>query len=210
MTRNDRPWKISGSRSTFCRGRDLRNVPATTESEELLVERARAGDREAFGRLASVHAPRLAGFAARRLGDPGEAADVTQAALARALEAIATLREPAAFRGWLYEIALNECRRHRLGRGRLRAAYERWRSWRETFGRGRAEPIDDDEAALVRRALVLLPERQRLAVELRVVEGLTGEEAARALGCTVGTIKANLHHGLARLRSEIERGRKGP
>jgi len=178
----------------------------TTEGEEALVVRARVGDRTAFGELASLYSRPLAAFASRRLGDPAEGADVAQAALARALEGLSGLREAGAFRGWLYEIALNECRRRRRGLGRLRAAYDRWRDRRQAEERGRPEKLAADEAAVVLAALARLPERQRLAVELRVVEGLTGEEAARALGCTVGTIKANLHHGLERLRAEIEPG----
>lgn len=167
------------------------------ESEAALVARARGGDRAAFGALAARHSKALAAFAARRLGDPVEANDVAQATLVRALESLDTLREPARFRGWLWGIALNECRQRQRALARLARALERWREGRPAS----ALPFELGED--VRQALAALPERQRLAVELRVFDGLSCEDAATALGVTAGTIKANFHHALVKLRGRL-------
>jgi RNA polymerase sigma-70 factor (sigma-E family) len=51
--------------------------------------------------------------------------------------------------------------------------------------------------------LGLLPARQRAAVVLRVIEGLSESEAATAMGCSVGTAKSNLSRGLAKLRAAM-------
>lgn len=170
----------------------------SAETDEAIAARARAGDRAAFGELAARFAAPLAAFARRRLRDGEEATDVAQATLVRALETIGGLRDPRAVRGWLYGIALNECRRRRRGLARLDAALRAWLDRRSS-----REPVELDEMDVARAELARLPEKQRLAVELRILEGLSGEEAALALGCAEGTVKANLHHGLAKLRERL-------
>ena len=172
----------------------------TAPDEKLLVERAQGGDRIAFGTLASRHEVALVAFAARRLGDGGEARDAVQAVLARALEHVGELEDRGAFRGWLYAITLNECTRRRRGMARLRTALGRLR---ELVAARAQASIGADEAELVRAAVRTLPEKQRLAVELRIWDGLSCEETALALGCTEGTIKANFHHALAKLRGRL-------
>ena len=63
------------------------------------------------------------------------------------------------------------------------------------------DPTDvvDDRDHLI-RLLRALPPRQRTAIVLRYWEDLSGEDAARAMGCTPGTVKAAASRGLARLR----------
>lgn len=64
--------------------------------------------------------------------------------------------------------------------------------------------IDRDLAAYAHRALQTLPIRQRTAVILRAVRDLPYEEVARMMGITVGAAKANVHHGLKKLRVALE------
>jgi len=175
-------------------------VIVTGTDEATVVERARRGDRAAFGLLAERHEGALVAFATRRLDSSAEAADAVQAALVRALERLGDLDEPAAFRGWLYAITLNECRKRRRGVARLRAALERLAG---LVIASEPDPLPDDEAAVVRAAVQALPEKQRLAVELRAWEGLSAAEAARVLGCSEGTVKANFHHALEKLRRTL-------
>ena len=183
-------------------------IDLKADAERLLVERARAGDRTAFGALVERYSVPLAAFA-RRWVDRGEAQDaahdVVQTTFAQALSSIPALHDACAFRGWLYGIALNECRRRRRSAGRLRRALAGLTD--VLLGRGPvlpAEPADPEEAEAVRTAVARLPERQRATVELRMWEGLSCAEAAVALGCTEGTIKANFHHALKKLRVDLE------
>jgi RNA polymerase sigma-70 factor (ECF subfamily) len=172
----------------------------TGTDERSLVDKARAGDRAAFAALAERHEAALALFAARQLERRGDAADVVQASLARALEHLGDLEDRSAFRGWLYAIALNECRRRRRGLLRLKAALSRLGELVSARG---GPSLEADDAEAVRAAVRGLPERQRLAVELRIWDGLSCEEAARALGVAEGTVKANFHHALAKLRERL-------
>lgn len=171
-------------------------------AERSLVERARTGDRTAFGALAEQYAQPLAAFARRWVGSTDEAHDAAQAAIAQALAGIDRLEDPAAFRGWLYGIALNECRKRHRRAGRLARALA---GLREVLVGRSSEPGEEAvDAGRVRAAVARLPEKQRVTVELRIWEGLSCAEAAVALGCTEGTVKANFHHALKKLRDELE------
>lgn len=75
----------------------------------------------------------------------------------------------------------------------------------------RVTPLPDHADAHASQAaleelLALLPTRQRAAVVLRVVEGLSEAEAAAALCCASGTVASNLSRGLARLRAHLPQG----
>jgi RNA polymerase sigma factor (sigma-70 family) len=92
-----------------------------------LVERARAGSREAFDRLAERHRPMAFRLAQRLTGNEEAARDLTQEALIQAFLSLERLRDPRRFRAWLYGIVVNVCRAH------LRAARS-VQSWEELAG----------------------------------------------------------------------------
>jgi RNA polymerase sigma-70 factor (ECF subfamily) len=167
-----------------------------------------------FERLVVAYQDRLYAFALRLTGSPPDAEEIAQDAFVRAYRALG--RYPAAqvrtlaLRPWLYQITLNVVRNHR----RVRRA--------STVPLGR--PGDDDagldlrdaegdrpEAVLERREtrrdlaalLLTLPERYRVSVVLRHVEGLGYAELATLLGHPVGTVKSDVHRGTRLLREAL-------
>ena len=84
-----------------------------------LVARACAGEVEAFGRLVDRHYDDCTRFARRMLGNRDDAEDALQEAFVHAYRGLRAYRERDAFRGWLYRIVVNECRR---------LAARRWRN----------------------------------------------------------------------------------
>ncbi len=136
----------------------------------------------------------------RMSGDHQEAEDLTQEALIRAYKAlrgydserIRSLRvEP-----WLWTIALN------LGRNHLRAQSRR-PSFVPITDQGVEDPEVIDGATWDRR-LERLNSHQRTAVVLRHVVGMGVGEVAEAMGRPEGTVKSDVHRGLAKLREAIE------
>ena len=155
----------------------------------------------AFPRLVESMGPRLYWGLRRMTGHPQEAEDLTQETFIRAYKAITTYDEQRV-RGlqlspWLWTIALN------LGRNHLRS-----RSRRPTLvemeEHGHDDPDLPDGEAWDRR-LATLSGPQRKAVVLRHVAGLSIREISQATGRAEGTVKADIHRGLSRLREEMER-----
>src|SRR5262245_45605337 len=77
-----------------------------TTSLEFLVEAAQAGDRDAFGELATRFEPMVYAIALRRLGNHSEAQELCQEVLVKAMQKIEQLKVPAAFAGWLRSITV--------------------------------------------------------------------------------------------------------
>jgi RNA polymerase sigma-70 factor (ECF subfamily) len=87
-------------------------VTTERESDQKLVERARAGDRGAFDLLVMKYQRRLIRLLKRMVRDPVEAEDVVQETFIKAYRALRFFRGDAAFYTWLYRIAVNTARNH--------------------------------------------------------------------------------------------------
>jgi len=137
---------------------------------------------------------RLLGSLVLFCGDRALAEEIAQEALARAIERWDRVGAMASPEAWTYRTAFNVARSWASRRRTERRAYER--------AAGRAHPpLPDDTAAVaVRAAVAALPPRQRAAVVARFYAGLTVAEAAQALGCAEGTVKALVHKAILNLR----------
>jgi RNA polymerase sigma-70 factor (ECF subfamily) len=160
-----------------------------------LASRAYAGDSAALDELLAELRPLVVRTARLVVGSGSWAAeDAAQEALLDISRGISKLRDPASVRSWALRIAtrraLKVARRERLLRGRGPRGVE-------------AEPDPDDhtggrEVAL-KQAFDRLPSRLRATAVLRLYAGLSEEETAGALGCSVGAVKSNLHDARERL-----------
>ncbi len=136
----------------------------------------------------------------RMCGDHQEAEDLTQETFIRAYRALEGY-EPERIkainlRPWLWTIAMN------LGRNHLRDRSRR-PTYVEMTEAGREDPEPVDSAAWDRR-LANLSRNQRTAVVLRHVVGMPIAEISETTGRPEGTIKADVHRGLTRLRRAME------
>jgi RNA polymerase sigma-70 factor (ECF subfamily) len=178
-------------------------VTQAQEEDDALVPRARAGDREALDELLARHQAGAYRVALTVLGNEADAQDAAQEGLVRALRGLNGFRGDASFRTWLFAIVANEARS--LVRRRLRRRETPLEA--DVPGHGRA--ADEraalrDEAARAREMLSRLPEKQRLAVQLRVDEGLSFREVGEVIGSSEGAARVNYHHGIRRLRGWME------
>jgi len=169
-----------------------------------------------FERVVRAHQDRLYSIALRMLGDTGDAEEAAQDAFVRAYRALGRyeakrIRE-LQLRPWLATIVLNLCR-SRLAR---RPVVVRRQVSLDAPLPGDLEPRAEEArgpaAATARRAsaeawaglLLNLPPAYRSAVVLRHVDGLSYPELAIALDRPEGTVKAQVHRGLAMLRTAYE------
>jgi len=112
-----------------------------------------------------------------------------------ALTKLGTLREPAAFAGWIARIARNRAED-------LRRGSRETRELDREHGR-RANQAEEAEAASALAAIRRLPEAYRETLMLRLVEGMSGPEIAARTGLTHGSVRVNLHRGMQLLREAL-------
>jgi RNA polymerase sigma-70 factor (ECF subfamily) len=183
-------------------------------SDEELVRRALTGDRWGREMLYRRHAGSLLAMTVRLLANRGEAEEIVQDTFVTAFEQLGSLREPAAVRGWLGQIAVNLVRR-RFRRGRLMRFLGLDRGADDATLEALADPgVSSDqraELALVDRLLRGMKPALRLAWMLRRVDGLELGEVASLCGCSLATVKrriteadAIVDHHIAETRAESE------
>lgn len=181
---------------------------ALTHEAPAALQRARRGDRKAFGRLTEPYRRELIAYCYRLTGTLTEAEDMVQEAFLRAFRALDSFEGRASLRAWLYRIAHNLCLNHVQRRPPV------WQSLEEVGETGlRDQSPDAEEAGQERENVRLgfvalvqsLPPRQRAALVLRDVLGWSAEETARILETTVPAVK----NALARARQTLARHPSG-
>jgi RNA polymerase sigma-70 factor (ECF subfamily) len=174
-------------------------------SDEEVVRRVRAGERELFEVLMRRHNQRIYRAVRSILKDEAEAEDAMQEAYVRAFVNLSQFDGAAAFSTWLVRIAINEALGRLRRRGRARLVADAAGSAEQTMG-----PIDPERSAgarelarLVEEAVDRLPEQQRVPFVLREVEALPTAEAAACLGISEEALKVRLHRARATLRTAL-------
>jgi RNA polymerase sigma-70 factor, ECF subfamily len=156
-----------------------------------LVTAAQAGDREAFGELYQLYGRMVHGILLARVPSC-DVEDLTQEVFLKGLDRLRSLRDPAAFGGWIAAIARN------AARDRIRRAPAE-----VELAEDLAAPEPAGEAHAVLRLIQALPEAYREPLVLRLIEGMTGPEIAERTGLTPGSVRVNLHRGLEMLRARL-------
>lgn len=163
--------------------------------DAVLVRRAQDGEEIAFTGLYDRYARFIHGVLVARVA-AGEVEDLAQDVFLTAWKNLATLRDPAAFGGWLSMIARN------------RAADLHRRDVQSV-----ELPLDlpapgstslRTEAGAVLDVIKGLPEAYRDTLVLRLVEGMTGPEIAERTGLTSASVRVNLHRGMKLLREKLQ------
>jgi RNA polymerase sigma-70 factor (ECF subfamily) len=165
-----------------------------------LIERARRGDRDAFGELAAGEIDRLLTIARLVLRDPDLADDAVQEALVRCWRRLPKLDDIDRFDGWLYRILIRTAM-DELNRRRRYAAEVRHLA---------AEPHVADDARTIADRDQLERGFRRLSVDHRAVIvlhhylGMPLTDVASALGVPAGTAKSRYHYAMSALRASLE------
>jgi len=168
-----------------------------------LVERAQAGDDEAFGALYREHVGRIHALCLRLAGDAQAAGELTQDVFVRAWEALPSFRGESAFGSWLHRLAMNVFlgKRRATGRRERRVFSTEEPALLERPGE-RAQPgarLD------LEQAIAALPKGARAVFVLHDVEGYQHGEIARMTGIAEGTSKAQLFRARRLLREALAR-----
>ena len=170
------------------------------DSDEALAGRLRTGDRSALADVEARFRSRLHRVAFLHCGNRDDAQDLVQESLIAAWESIGRYEPGTSFGSWLTGIAAN-----------------RALAWRRREGLRRHEPLEDPPAPApldsldasertgrVRRALASLPDRERLILILRAVEGWPARKIAEHLGIAAPSVSTALWQARTKLATLLE------
>ena len=204
-------------------------APDDGDGEEVLalVERAKAGDDDAFSELVGRYERFVYNTAVRVLSAASQSADladdIAQEAFLKAWRRLEAFRGDCTFSTWLYRITVN------CAKDGIRAASRRPAVSLSALGAGKGEDDGEDgeewdvpvtsgdtvpEDAAERRELILavrravesLPDEQRQVVVLRDLHGLSYQEISDKLGLELGTVKSRINRGRQNLKTILENG----
>jgi RNA polymerase sigma-70 factor (ECF subfamily) len=181
---------------------EARSLTTERESDELLVERVKAGDREAFDLLVVRYRRRLMHLVSRLIHNSSEVEDVVQETFIKAFRKLRHFRGESAFYTWLYRIGINTAKNYLITQGRqpptsTEANSEDAEAFDEAHG---LRDTDTPESLLVSKQIVYavnaeleaLPLELRAAIVLREIEGLSYEEIAEIMECPIGTVRSRI------------------
>jgi len=167
-----------------------------------LIESYLAGSEDAIDGLVMKYQRQIYTFVYRMINDMEEAKDLTQKTFINAINSLRGFRQESSFKTWLFQIAKNLSLNH-IKQNRHEDVEVDESLTGEQSG-ALSAVIENEIKGHIRRGLEGLPERQRLAVILRVYEGMSCSETASIMGCSEGAVKAHYHNGVKRLREILK------
>ena len=178
------------------------SAPPETEEVARLLRQAKSGDIVAFEAILRLFEVRVARTALRLLGNRQDAQDAAQEVFLRLHRRISNIDSAGSLSGWLYRVTVNAC-------------YDILRKRRasvpiEDAGLSVDSSVDDDadrdrQRKLVAEALLTLPEKERAALTLRDIEGLSTREVAQILGSSEATVRSQISTARLKIRKILRR-----
>ncbi len=163
-------------------------------------DECRLGGQEGFESLVRQYQRMIHSLCYRLTGSMEEAEDLAQETFLQAYRHIEEFRGEAKVSSWLYRIAVNRCLNWRRRRDRQTRIHQEWsRQEPET------ESGDSHRGQQIQEVLTKLPAKQRAAIVLTTYDGLTHDQAARALGCSTATVSWRVFAARRKLKRLLKR-----
>ena len=166
-----------------------------------LVNEVRMGDRAAFAELVRRHQKPLYRMALRFTKDHGSAEDVVQETFIKAFNKLHTFEERSSFKSWIFRIAINLSKNVLRSHSRIEVDLEDIQL--SVVAQNETDLVFKEVRDVVDDEVQKLPERQRMALSLRVFEELSFQEIAVIMDCPYDTAKANFRHAVLKLQKTL-------
>lgn len=163
-----------------------------------LIKQYLAGSEDAIEEIVMKYQKQIYAFIYRIINNIEEAKDLTQKTFIKAIAGMRVFRQEASFKTWLYQIAKNTSLNHIKQDRHEEVELEDSIILNQTGALSAI--IEKEKKEHIKRGLDELPERQKLAVILRVYEDMSCSETANVMGCSEGAVKAHYHNGVKRLK----------
>jgi RNA polymerase sigma-70 factor (ECF subfamily) len=182
-------------------------VSAERRDDDVLITLFQSGDERAFRVLVERYQERIRNLIYSILNRSDVVDDLAQEVFIRVYQALPKFRFESSFYTWLYRIAVNRVRdemrrkkaKHFLSLQKLIDDADT-----ELTMKMAVPPEDHTMDEAIGKALDSLPEKFRLPVVLKDIDGLSYEEIAEVLECEVGTVKSRLSRARAQLRKILK------
>ena len=175
-------------------------------SDHELVEACKQGDRDAFRTLFETYKDKVYSIALRFCGDESQAMDIAQDTFLKLFSSLQSFRGDSAFSTWVYRLVVNCCLDHKRRSWRLIPIADELIAVLRAPGDSLKSVLHMEMRARVRSAVETLTPDMRMVVVLRYTAGLSYEEIAEVMGCSVGTVASRLnraHKALERKLSNV-------
>jgi RNA polymerase sigma-70 factor (ECF subfamily) len=173
-----------------------------TKSDLELVQDVKSGDRKAFSELVIRHQRSLLRLTLRFTREQALAEDIVQESFLKAYQKLGLFEARASFKSWLYQIAMNTAKNKFRERGLDLMNIEDTQLGVDPGAEQGLVKADIQQA--LRAEIDKLPDKQRMALTLRIFEDLSFKEIAEIMSCPYDTAKANYRHALLKLRERLE------
>jgi RNA polymerase sigma-70 factor (ECF subfamily) len=179
------------------------------EKDEILVQRSKNGDKEAFDILVQRYRASLFRFVYHSLHNREDAEDISQETFVKAYFSLSQLRDNSYFKNWLFKIALNLVRDSKRAEKRNPIiSLDSYSEGNDALADLEEENINapDEESELLirlRKEIASLPSDLREVIILRDLQGFSYEEIAKIVGCPLGTVKSRLFYARQILREKL-------
>ncbi len=193
----------------------LSSMPDEKISDHALIEATRSGDESAFAEIMDRYRNPITNYLYRFLNDYEEAVDLAQETFIRVYFALERYHTQYAFSTYIYRIATNlaisEIRRRKRRRllsltGLFQGEDSQDVEFQPPDKRILAdqELVEDERSGMIARAIATLPEKYRVPVVLRDIEGKTYEEIAEIMELGLGTTKSRISRGRGLLKEKLQ------
>jgi RNA polymerase sigma-70 factor (ECF subfamily) len=185
---------------------DVDLVGITSMEDIELVGLCQKGDTGAFDRLFYKYRDKIYRTAFRMINNPEDALDLTQEIFLKAYKNINKYNFKSEFSTWLYRLAINLCidelRKRKNSNEVLMDSIPENLIYSDT-----PEDIilSEEQESLIWKALNSLKEKERVVIVLREMEGLSYEEIANVLKCSLGRVKSRIHESREKLKKALEK-----
>jgi len=184
---------------------------ATQQSEQEFIQRAQAGEAQAFEFLVVKYRQRISRLLTRIVGNDEEVLDLTQDVFIRAYQALPGFRGDSVFYTWLYRIAVNTARNYIAVRARrpvVGLPQEGEPFWGEHHLMEHTTPehilVGEEIRSLVDEAFEALPDELRTALLLREIENMSYDQISKVMECPVGTVRSRIFRAREAILKQLQ------
>ncbi len=167
-----------------------------------LIKRFIEGDESTFNTLVQRHKEKVRNIIYLTIGNHDLVDDVAQEVFLTIYKNLNNFRFESQFTTWLYRITVNKCKDH-LRKMKIRNIFSPIKDSEEELGYS-PTPEDSDIKEIVQNAISKLPDKLRVPLLLKDIEGLSYQEIAESVQCEIGTVKSRIFRAREGLRDILK------